>query len=355
MIPVISARLAATCAPVEIKTCFHAHAAPHPSVLRSRRAPRSRAGRRGQPLAAPGHRAARGDRGRRGRRLARRQHRHRPPAGRRRPGAGGRRARREAGHEPARSARLQGPRATAPGPRARPGQAVDAALRVVAATRDWAPREIATSTGVQIDVSRTVAFPAAPVRIDARGLHAGRRRQRPVARRPGGDGPRRPPRAGHAAARRPADASGGLDAQAARGPHPPRGALLRAPAPDHRASAAAADPPGSGARRGGRHRLRAGRSAHGHALPPAGDLRPADLRAARRRGRARRRPVRQRRPGGVGLLRAHVGARQGPHPIGGRQPRVRHARRRRLLPVLRRDRRARPTAATTPTISAPGT
>ena len=54
-----------------------------------------------------------------------------------------------------------------------PGQAVDAALRVVAATRDWAPREIATSTGVQIDVSRTVAFPTAVVRIDARGMREG--------------------------------------------------------------------------------------------------------------------------------------------------------------------------------------
>ncbi len=53
------------------------------------------------------------------------------------------------------------------------GQAVDATLRVVATTRDWAPREIATSTGVQIDVSRTVAFPTAVVRIDARGLHKG--------------------------------------------------------------------------------------------------------------------------------------------------------------------------------------
>ena len=54
-----------------------------------------------------------------------------------------------------------------------PGQAVDAALRVVATTRDWAPREIASSTGVQIDVSRTVAFPTAVVRIDARGLREG--------------------------------------------------------------------------------------------------------------------------------------------------------------------------------------
>jgi Calcineurin-like phosphoesterase len=53
------------------------------------------------------------------------------------------------------------------------GQTVDAALRVVAGTRDWAPRTIATSTGVQIDISRTVAFPTAPVRIDARGLHEG--------------------------------------------------------------------------------------------------------------------------------------------------------------------------------------
>jgi hypothetical protein len=51
-----------------------------------------------------------------------------------------------------------------------PGQAVDAALRVVATTRDWAPRTIASSTGVQIDVSRTVAFPTAVLRIDARGL-----------------------------------------------------------------------------------------------------------------------------------------------------------------------------------------
>ena len=90
---------------------------------------------------------------------------------------------------------------------------------------------------------RTVAFPAAPVRIDVRGLHARGRRERPVARRPGGDGPGRPTRQGHSAARRPANARGGLDPEAARRAHPPRGALLRAAAPDRRASASAADPP----------------------------------------------------------------------------------------------------------------
>jgi calcineurin-like phosphoesterase family protein len=42
----------------------------------------------------------------------------------------------------------------------------------VAATRDWAPRQIATSTGVRLDLSRSVAFPGAPVRVDAFGLHA---------------------------------------------------------------------------------------------------------------------------------------------------------------------------------------
>src|SRR4051812_38245007 len=50
-----------------------------------------------------------------------------------------------------------------------PGLAVDAALRVVPLTRDFGPREIALSTGLAFDVSRTVAFPSAPVRIDVRG------------------------------------------------------------------------------------------------------------------------------------------------------------------------------------------
>src|SRR3954447_7598031 len=50
---------------------------------------------------------------------------------------------------------------------------VDATLRVVAATRDWAPRQIALSTGVRFDLSRSVAFPGAPVRVDVRGLREG--------------------------------------------------------------------------------------------------------------------------------------------------------------------------------------
>jgi acid phosphatase type 7 len=51
--------------------------------------------------------------------------------------------------------------------------AVDGTLRVVPATRDWAPREIALSSGQRAVISRTVAFPGAPVRIDAFGLGRG--------------------------------------------------------------------------------------------------------------------------------------------------------------------------------------
>ncbi len=53
------------------------------------------------------------------------------------------------------------------------GRTVNGTLRVVSATRAWAPRQIAISGGLRIDISRTVAFPTAPVRIDVTGLHRG--------------------------------------------------------------------------------------------------------------------------------------------------------------------------------------
>src|SRR5215207_2868240 len=50
---------------------------------------------------------------------------------------------------------------------------VQGTLRVVAGTRDWAPREVALSSGERAVISRTVAFPGAPVRIDAFNLRPG--------------------------------------------------------------------------------------------------------------------------------------------------------------------------------------
>ncbi|MDX6696665.1 MAG: hypothetical protein QOE65_62 [Solirubrobacteraceae bacterium] len=53
------------------------------------------------------------------------------------------------------------------------GTRVQSRLRVVAVTRDWAPKEIAYGGGspVRLALSRTVAFPTAPVRFDAAGLN----------------------------------------------------------------------------------------------------------------------------------------------------------------------------------------
>ena len=54
------------------------------------------------------------------------------------------------------------------------GAAVDSRLRTVAGPREWAPKEIAFDyTDVRIAISRTVAFPTAPVRIDVHGLNPG--------------------------------------------------------------------------------------------------------------------------------------------------------------------------------------
>jgi hypothetical protein len=51
---------------------------------------------------------------------------------------------------------------------------VNSALRLVTTTRDWAPKLIAFSwTPVRIAISRTVAFPTAPVQVDFYGLHPG--------------------------------------------------------------------------------------------------------------------------------------------------------------------------------------
>ena len=71
---------------------------------------------------------------------------------------------------------------------------------------------------------------------------------------------------------------------------------------------------------------------------------------------ARRHRVRERHAGRVReLLRADVGPPQGAHAPGRRQPRVRDARRERLLRLLRRRRRRPRARASTPTRSAPGT